>query len=267
MAVLTPLINCIKRQAVTPEQELPILTISQTQPTMATLKPPTNTHRSSSSGPPKAPVKADSTATIADNVVFQGPYPVTIGAGTVIHPRAKFYTYEGPIIVGDGCIISEKAVIGSQPPPSSRSSSPLPTRDGEPTPKESTTRISYFVTIGPSSTIEPGVHIHSSATIEALAIIRRGVDIGSHAKVCSSCEITGRVQEWCVVWGSGPGMRRKRTRGAKPLSPAVLDAARIAQTPLPAPAPAGKVIEDARLMVLQKEREILGRMLVSVKKK
>lgn len=39
-------------------------------------------------------------------------------------------------------------------------------------------------------------------------------------------------------------------------------AAQVAQIPAPGPAPSGKVIEDARLMVLQKEREILGRMLV-----
>lgn len=103
--------------------------------------------------------------------------------------------------------------------------------------------------------------------IEALAIIRRGADIGSHAKICSACDITGKVGEWFVVWGKGPGMRRKRARGLKAMSPAVLDAARVAQVAIPAPAPAGKVIEDARLMVLQKEREALGRMLVPAKKK
>ncbi|KAJ5206294.1 hypothetical protein N7491_003087 [Penicillium cf. griseofulvum] len=246
---------------------------------MATLKPPTNTHRSSSSshssGPPKAPLKADPTATIADTVVFQGRYVVTIGAGTVIHPRAKFYAYDGPIIVGDGCIICEKAVIGA-PPTSSRSPSPsrptststsTPTESGTSTPeprKETSTRISYFVTVGPLATVEPGANIHSSATIEALAAIRRGADIGSHSKVCSGCEIAagGSVPEWVVVYGQGPGMRRKRARGVKGMSPAVVGAAQVAQTPLPGPAPAGKVIEDARLMVLQKEREVLGRMLV-----
>ncbi|KAJ5203395.1 hypothetical protein N7449_005474 [Penicillium cf. viridicatum] len=245
---------------------------------MATLKPPTNTHRSSSSssshssGPPKAPLKADPTATIADTVVFQGRHPVTIGAGTVIHPRAKFYAYEGPIVVDDGCIISEKAVIGA-PPTSSRSPSPsrpastTPTESGASTPeprKETSTRISYFVTVGPLATVEPGAHIHSSATIEALATIRRGADIGAHSKVCSRCEIAagGSVAEWVVVYGQGPGMRRKRARGVKGTSPAVVGAAQVAQTPLPGPAPAGKVIEDARLMVLQKEREVLGRMLV-----
>ncbi|CAG7953469.1 unnamed protein product [Penicillium nalgiovense] len=246
---------------------------------MATLKPPTNTHRSSSSsshssGPPKAPLKADPTATIADTVVFQGRYLVTIGAGTVIHPRAKFYAYEGPIFVDDGCIICEKAVIGA-PPTSSRSRSPSPSRppstspteSGASTPeprKEISTRISYFVTVGPLTTVEPGAHIHSSATIEALATIRRGADIGAHSKVCSGCEIAagGSVAEWVVVYGQGPGMRRKRARGVKEMSPAVVAASQVAQAPLPGPAPAGKVIEDARLMVLQKEREVLGRMLV-----
>jgi carbonic anhydrase/acetyltransferase-like protein (isoleucine patch superfamily) len=245
---------------------------------MATLKPPTNTHRSSSSshssGPPKAPLKADATATIADTVVFQGTYPVTIGAGTVVHPRARFYAYEGPIYIGDSCIICEKAVIGAAPSPSSRSPSPSRTADpnitssesgtGTDLKKEAATRISYFVTVGPLSTIEPGAHVHSSASIEALAIIRRGADIGSHSKVCSGVEIaaSGPVGEWVVVWGSGPGQRRKRARGTKAMSPAVIGAAQITQAPLPAPAPEGRVIEDARLMVLQKEREVLGRMLV-----
>jgi hypothetical protein len=32
--------------------------------------------------------------------------------------------------------------------------------------------------------------------------------------------------------------------------------------PVPPPAPEGTIIEDARLMVLQKEREVLGRMIV-----
>ncbi|EKV07188.1 Trimeric LpxA-like [Penicillium digitatum] len=242
---------------------------------MATLKPPTNTHRSSSShspSPPKAPLKADPTATIADTVVFQGRHLVTIGAGTVIHPRAKFYAYEGPIVVEDGCIICEKAVIGAPPssshsPAPSRPASTTPTESGASTPeprKETTTRISYFVTVGPLATVEPGANIHSSATIEALATIRRGADIGAHSKVCSGCEVIagGSVAEWVVVYGRGPGMRRKRARDLKGMSPAVVSAAQVSQTALPSPAPAGKVIEDARLMVLQKEREVLGRMLV-----
>lgn len=229
---------------------------------MATLKPPPNTHRSSSpstpTGPPKAPLKADATATIADTAVFQGTHPVTIGAGTIIHPRARFYAYEGPIYVGDGCIISEKAVIGAAPSGSSSSSSSTSHS------KDTPTRLSYFVTIGPQSTILPGAHIHSSATIEALVTISRHADIASHAKVCSGSTIPphGKVDEWVVVWGSGIGQRRKRARGAKEPGPAVVVAAQVAQSAVPGSAPEGRLIEDARLMVLQKEREVLARMIV-----
>jgi carbonic anhydrase/acetyltransferase-like protein (isoleucine patch superfamily) len=216
---------------------------------MATLKPPSS--RPVPTGPPKAPLKADPTATIADTAVFQGTYPVTIGAGTIIHPRARFYAYEGPIYVGDGCIISEKATIGAQPSRSSEN-------------KETATRLSYFVTIGPSSTVHPGAHIHSSATIEALATINRDAEIGSHSKICSGCEVPekGRIDEWVVIYGSGLGQRRKRAREAKEPGPAVVVAAEVAQLPVPRFAPRGKVIEDARLMVLQKEREVLARMIV-----
>ncbi|KAJ5733923.1 hypothetical protein N7493_002709 [Penicillium malachiteum] len=256
---------------------------------MATLKPPPAQHRSSSSsrtptGPPKAPLKADPSSTIADTAVFQGTYPVTIGANTIIHPRARFYAYEGPIIVGDGCIISEKAVIGAAPntPASSRGSSRAPsprpgreTRTPETrsedsefksgsTEAENTTRLSYFVIIGPQSTVLPGAHIHSSASIESLATINRYADIGSHVKICSGCTVPERssVPEWTVVWGSGVGQRRRRVREAKPPGAAVLVAAHMTQSPMPEAAPEGKVIEEARLMVLQKEREVLARMIV-----
>ncbi|KAJ5744184.1 hypothetical protein N7533_009054 [Penicillium manginii] len=225
---------------------------------MATLKPPSATARSSSSsstptGPPKAPLKADPTATISDTVIFHGKHPVTIGAGTVIHPRVRFYTYEGPIVIGDGCIIGEKTIIGATPSSASSSSS-----------IETPTRLSYFVTIGPQCTIKPGAHIHSSSAVEALCTLNRHTDIGSHSKICSGCELPerGSVPEWTVVWGSGIGQRRRRAREAKTPGPAVTVAAQVAQIPAPGPAPSGKVIEDARLMVLQKEREILGRMLV-----
>lgn len=70
------------------------------------------------------------------------------------------------------------------------------------------------------------------------------------------------MPEWTVVWGSGIGQRRRRAREAKMSGPAVVVAAMVTQSPVPGLAPEGKVIEDARLMVLQKEREVLARMIV-----
>lgn len=255
---------------------------------MATLKPPSATHRSSSQppGPPRAPLKADPSATIADTAVFQGTHPITIGPGTVIHPRARFYSYEGPITIGDGCIISEKAVIGAAPESASKERSASSSRTASPspsTPTDDTTqtirtpapeqglpiRISYFVTIGPLSSILPGSHIHSAAAIDSLATIHRNAEVGSHAKICAGCVVpqNGRVAEWTVVWGSGIGQRRARARGARPPCSAVRVAARAAQVPVPGSAPEGKLIEDARLMVLVREREALGKMIAGAKKR
>lgn len=252
---------------------------------MATLKPPSTTQpRSSSSTPSRAPLKADSSATISDTAVFQGTHPITIGAGTVIHPRARFYSYSGPIIIGDACIISEKVVIGASPdtdmksgtstPASSSSSLPDTnniTQDGsEGQPgSDSTIRISYFVTIAPLATILPGSQIHSSATIDSRVTIHPYADVGSHARICSGCEVPrgGKVGEWVVVWGSRAGQWRRRARESKSPCSAVVRAAQVAQMSVPGSAPEGKLIEDARLMVLQKEREVLGRMISVTGKK
>ena len=35
-----------------------------------------------------------------------------IGARAVLHPYAKINSTEGPVIVGEGCVVWEKAVVG-----------------------------------------------------------------------------------------------------------------------------------------------------------
>ena len=103
-----------------------------------------------------------------------------------------------------------------------------------------------------------GAHVHSFVTVDALAIINRRVSLGAHSKVCAGCEIAANtvIKDWMVVWGSGVGFgqRRKRATG-KVVSPV---AAAQGVTVLEA-----KVTEDARLMALQKEREVLVRLLGS----
>ncbi|GMG01186.1 unnamed protein product [Aspergillus oryzae var. brunneus] len=224
------------------------------------LKPPPPQHvrpsASASSSPaptPRAPVTIHPTTTVTDTVILHGTHPISIGAGTIVHPRAKFYSYEGPIIIGENCIISEKSTIGAAPtqPPSflreSRTSDGLPVR------------ISSCVTVGPLATILPGAHIHSAVTIEALATVHRRVSIGAHSKICSGCEVSDnvKIRDWTVVWGSGAGFgQRRRTRATEKMSSATATTQGIQ-------ALEGRVIEDARLMVLQKEREALVRLIGS----
>ena len=36
---------------------------------------------------------------------------ITIGPGTVVHPKATVFAIAGPIVIGSGCIIEEAAII------------------------------------------------------------------------------------------------------------------------------------------------------------
>lgn len=213
-----------------------------------------NSHAASSSASstPRAPLSIHPSSVVADTAVLQGTYQIAIGAGSVIHPRARLYSFEGPLVIGDGCIIGEKSVIGSPPPSAGSPTSPTsPSSEGGGV----ATRLSSSVTIAPLATILPGAYVRSSAVIDSLATVNRNAVVGAHSKVCSGCEVAenGRIDDWTVVWGSGVGFgqrRRKRVVGTVTTSS-------ISKGDVPD----GRVVEDARLLVLHKEKEGLVKLI------
>ncbi|KKK17334.1 hypothetical protein ARAM_007755, partial [Aspergillus rambellii] len=184
---------------------------------------------------------AHPTATISDSAVFQGPHRITIGSGSIIHPRARIYSYDGPVVIGDGCIISEKASVGIAPGSGASTRGQGRARNAASASAsgygegggggggELPIRISANVTIGPVATVHPGVQIHSATVVDALAIVHRRVCIGAHAKICARCEVptNTKVPEWAVVWGIGAGfgIRRKIKVVGKKAGPVALAAA------------------------------------------
>ena len=62
---------------------------------------------------PKAPTSIDPSAIVANHAILTGLYPITIGPRVVLHPYARVVSGDGPIEIGEGCIIWEKAVVGS----------------------------------------------------------------------------------------------------------------------------------------------------------
>ena len=50
-----------------------------------------------------------SKAVVCQDVDMKGD--ITIGAGTIVHPKATIFAAGGPIIIGSGCIIEEGAII------------------------------------------------------------------------------------------------------------------------------------------------------------
>jgi dynactin-6 len=67
---------------------------------------------STTSSAVKAPTSIDPTAIIANHATLTGIYPIKIGPRAVIHQYAKIVSGDGPIEIGEGCIVWEKAVVG-----------------------------------------------------------------------------------------------------------------------------------------------------------
>lgn len=139
-------------------------------------------------------------------------------------------------------MIGEKSVVGCAPSPAS----PGVSGDAR---EEQPIHISNAVTLSPLATVHPGVRLDEAVIVDSLATVHRGARVGRHSKICAGCVVPARarVGEWMVLWGSGGGFGRRK-RVAMALSGSTgLD---------------GRVVEESRLVVLRKEREALGRLLV-----
>ena len=75
---------------------------------MSTNEPPS----AAASKPAKPPTTIPSSAVISETATLTGRHHITIGSNTVIHPRCKILSNNGPVIIGAGCIISERSVVG-----------------------------------------------------------------------------------------------------------------------------------------------------------
>ncbi|KAI9814622.1 MAG: hypothetical protein M1827_003178 [Pycnora praestabilis] len=77
-------------------------------------RPSTNTSSTSKPPlpPPKPPTALSPTCVISETAQLVGTQLVTVFANTVVHPKAKLLSTLGTVVVGEGCIVCEKAVVG-----------------------------------------------------------------------------------------------------------------------------------------------------------
>lgn len=69
----------------------------------------------SRSGRPAGPPTAiHPTAVVSTTASLKGTQPVGVGANSIVQPRAKIISTHGPVTIGEGCIIAERAVLGLQ---------------------------------------------------------------------------------------------------------------------------------------------------------
>ncbi|PWA32691.1 hypothetical protein CCH79_00012394, partial [Gambusia affinis] len=116
---------------------------------------------------------------------------VTIGTRTVVHPKARIIAEAGPIVIGEGNLIEEQALIINSYPENI-------TPDSEVEPKT--------MTIGTNNVFEVGC-----ADVGRNVILTSGCIIGAFCQV-NTCEV---IPENTVIYGSGC-MRRVQTERPQP---------------------------------------------------
>ncbi|NP_001158677.1 Dynactin subunit 6 [Oncorhynchus mykiss] len=133
---------------------------------------------------------------------------VTIGARTVVHPKARIIAEAGPIVIGDGNLIEEQALIINSYPENI-----APDSEGV-EPKTMTIGINNVFEVGcMSQTLKIGDNnvIESKADLGRNMILTSGCIIGTCCQV-NTCEV---IPENTVIFGSGC-QRRVQTERPQP---------------------------------------------------
>lgn len=81
---------------------------------MAEAKPARPVSKRVSTAPtaPQPPATIHPSAIIANHATLAGVFPITIGANAVLNPYAKVISNAGPVEIGEGSVIWERAVVG-----------------------------------------------------------------------------------------------------------------------------------------------------------
>ncbi|ERF68406.1 hypothetical protein EPUS_03724 [Endocarpon pusillum Z07020] len=156
----------------------------------------------------RPPLEVHPTAHLDPQAYIQGTSTITLGANVVIHPRARLVSVHGPLTIRAGSVILERCVVGGPVPDPKE---PLPPPPEAPV----NTVVAQNVLLQASAEVQAGAFLDEACLIEPRAVIKKGVHIGKHTKVCAGCVVDRSVRDWTVLWGDGQ-TRRLRTGAIDP---------------------------------------------------
>ncbi|KAF5024802.1 hypothetical protein F66182_3118 [Fusarium sp. NRRL 66182] len=121
---------------------------------------------------PRPPVHFSSSLTISDNAVLQGTHSITMQTETVVHPRSKFESNIGAILIGRRCLIHERTHLGASPTDMDNA-------------KPGGIALGDYVTVEAGSVVEAG-----GTEIGEGSVIHAGSTVGSGSRIGKNCTIT-----------------------------------------------------------------------------
>ncbi|TEB39646.1 trimeric LpxA-like protein [Coprinellus micaceus] len=135
-----------------------------------------------------------SKAVVCQDVELKGD--ITIGAGTIVHPKATIFAIAGPIVIGSGCIIEEATIIVN--------------------------RRKEVMRIGDENLFEVGCRVECPSigdhnTISARSRVHHTVRISNHCVIGVGCLVVPIEDEvlddYTIVYGPGAERRKWSGRG------------------------------------------------------
>jgi carbonic anhydrase/acetyltransferase-like protein (isoleucine patch superfamily) len=124
-------------------------------------------------------------------------HSVTIGHGTVVHPYAMIQATNGPIVIGDYCVLDEACMVENKLPPDPKTGRPTPLVVGN------------YVMLGCrcdvlAASIGNGCRIDAAAYVGTGAVLEDGVTVKPKCRV----NVEALVPAGTVVYGADSSWRQ-----------------------------------------------------------
>ncbi|KAI8935504.1 hypothetical protein NX059_008075 [Plenodomus lindquistii] len=171
--------------------------------------------------PKPSSIFLDSSVLIAQHAQLTGTYPITIGSSTVLHPHSKLTSAFAPVVIGEGCVVYERAKVGMGPEPdveakrismvSSRSSASV--RESM---RAEGTVLGRNVVVEANAVVE-AAEIGEGSVIEVGAVLGRGSIIGRYCTISAASVLPpySQLPDFTVVF-SGTERRIDKTLQMRP---------------------------------------------------
>ncbi|KAF2853200.1 trimeric LpxA-like protein [Plenodomus tracheiphilus IPT5] len=173
--------------------------------------------------PKPSSIFVDGSVLIAQHAQLTGTYPITIGSNAVLHPHSKLSSAVAPVVVGEGCVIYERAKVGvgMGPEPdaemkrismaSARSSASI--RDSM---RAEGTVLGKNVVVETNAVVE-AAEIGEGSVVEVGALLGRGSIIGKYCTISAASVVPPytRLPDYTVVF-SGSERRLDKTLQLRP---------------------------------------------------
>ncbi|KAH7384455.1 trimeric LpxA-like protein [Pyrenochaeta sp. MPI-SDFR-AT-0127] len=173
--------------------------------------------------PKPSSIFLDSSVLIAQHAQLTGTQPITIGSSSVLHPHSKISSAIAPVVLGEGCVVYERAKIGvgmgAELEAESRRSSMASSRNSasmRDTMRAEGVVLGKHVVVESNAVVE-AAEVGEGTMIEVGAVLGRGCIIGKHCTITASSIVAPNTHlpDYTVIF-SGSEHRIDKTLQLRP---------------------------------------------------